>query len=497
MSDSLAVIWERADAKEPRFSGDEVAAWGDGLIERFADAGLVHQVENATSVVCDACAEGHIEDVTFIESPRRSPVRAYIHCPEHGRVRVPLDGLTQWEVDFAGIASATARALELAGDVEEIVPGRVWFLGKATVAALSREVFLARGLTWQDAAEVLGKSTRLNAAKSALVLVAGEVPSEDIWNGDAPPVVALKTVAAWNETGLSVDRGHLEAVLATGRKKTPAVPLVSFPTPAGTTWADVRFVVTDAALRIEAKGKRKDYTFQEAGFEERRKKDTPDRLWTLLKMFGVHGGVLPFKAVDEKTRTNLKQYVSDLRQRLAALLPGIEGESIAYAKDESAYRTAFRISSERTLQFPTPSGASWTDVSIAAHGDTCVRIAVTARETFSASGYTEDEECGGDVHQWEAAEREGTVERTYDLRTLGLADDRDQPNRAGKALLAVLAGKGTVQRKADDKGMLELCGVLSKLMGIDESPFEFAEIEEKWVALFESRVQHSPREPGS
>lgn len=485
MSDALAEIWERADAKEPRFSGDEVAAWDDGLVGRFADAGLVHEVENATSVTCDACADGHVEDVTFIESPRRSPVRAYIHCPEHGRVRVPLDRLRQWEVDFGGVASATARALELAGDVEELVPSRIWFLGKATIAAMSRELFLARGLTWQDAAEVLGESTRLNAAKSALVLVAGEVPPEGIWNGDAPPVVALKTVATWNETGLSIDRGHLEALLTTGRKKTPAVPLVSFPTPAGTTWADVRFVVTDAALRIEAKGKRKDYTFAEAGFEERRKKDTPDRLWALLKMFGMHGGVLPFKAVDEKTRTNLKQYVSDLRQRLAALLPGIEGESIVYDKDESAYRTAFRISSERTLQFPTPEGASWTNVSIAPHGETGVRIVVTASETFSASGYTEDEEDGGDVHQWEAAEREGTVERTYDLRTLGLADDRGRPNRAGQALLAVLAGKGTVQRKANDKGMLELCGVLSKLMSIDDSPFEFAEIEEKWVSIFD------------
>lgn len=148
MSDPLVVIWERADAKEPRFSGDDVAAWSDGLVERFTDVGLVHQIENATSVVCDACADRHVEDVTFIENPRRSSVRAYIHCPEHGRVRVPFDRLRQWEVDFGGIANAIAQALELAGEVEEIVPARVWFLGKATIAAKSREVFLARGLTW-------------------------------------------------------------------------------------------------------------------------------------------------------------------------------------------------------------------------------------------------------------------------------------------------------------------------------------------------------------
>jgi len=97
------------------------------------------------------------------------------------------------------------------------------------------------------------------------------------------------------------------------------------------------------------------------------------------------------------------------------------------------------------------------------------------------------------MHQWENAERDGTVERTYDLRTLKLADDNDEPNRAGKALLVILAGKGAVKRGADDKGMLELCGVLTKLMDITESPFEFAKLEEKWVALFDTSGEPASR----
>ncbi|MCD6404317.1 MAG: hypothetical protein J7M19_00660, partial [Planctomycetes bacterium] len=278
---------------------------------------------------------------------------------------------------------------------------------------------------------------------------------------------------------------HLESLLSIGRKKTPPTPLVSFPTPTGTTWADVRFVVADTTLRIDAKGKRKDYTFQEAGFEERRKKNAPDRLWALLKVFATHGGILPFKAANVETRNNLKQYVSDLRKRLAALLPGIEGQSILYDKDEKSYKTTFRISSEEVLHFPTPSGASWTDVSIATHGDTGVRVVVTATEKFAVSSYADDSDESS--HQWEAAEREGTVERTYDLRMLSLADDQERPNHAGQALLAVLAGRGAVERKANDKGMLELCGVLSKLLGIDGSPFDFVEIDEKWVAFFDAR----------
>lgn len=491
--EALATVWNRAGTYEARFTADELASWPVGRERLLTELRLIRRYDNATTVVCDACHDGHAEEVVCVQSPEGTPVRAYIWCPHAGRVCVPLDRLKQWRVDFDGLAGAVADALELAGNVEEVVSGRVWLLGKATIAGKSRECFLTRGLAWEDARTIFGGCVPLNAAQSALIFSADEVPPTNIWNADAPPVVALKSVVELGETGFSVDRGHLEALLSTGRKKAPATPLVSFPTPADLTWDDVRFVVTDAALRIEAKGKRKDYTFQAAGFEERRKRGTPDRLWALLKTFVMHGGVLPFKVVDEKTRTNLKQYVSDLRQRLAALLPGIEGESISYNKDEIAYATAFRISSEETLQFPTPEGASWTDVSIDRHGDNGIRITVTTREKFSASNYSVDDQGGGGVHRWEAAEREGTIERTYDLRMLRLADDKDKPGRAGKALLAVLSGKGTVKTKAADQGMIELCGVLTRLMGLDESPFEFAKLDEKWVALFNASGESATR----
>lgn len=113
--------------------------------------------------------------------------------------------------------------------------------------------------------QVVGKSTRLHAARSALVFVAGEVPSETIWNGDVPPVVAIKTVASIHAAGLMVDRVHLESLLSAGRKKTPPSPIETFPTPAGTIWHDVRMVVTETELSITAKGKTRQYTFQGGG----------------------------------------------------------------------------------------------------------------------------------------------------------------------------------------------------------------------------------------
>ena len=103
-SDPLAEVWSRADAAEARFSADEVSAWPAGHARLLNEAQSIRRDDNTTTVVCDACHEGHIEEVVFIESPPGSPIRAYMHCPAAGRVPVPLERLKQWVVDFLGLA---------------------------------------------------------------------------------------------------------------------------------------------------------------------------------------------------------------------------------------------------------------------------------------------------------------------------------------------------------------------------------------------------------
>jgi hypothetical protein len=88
--------------------------------------------------------------------------------------------------------------------------------------------------------------------------------------------------------------------------------------------------------------------------------------------------------------------------------------------------------------------------------------------------------------RWEAAVREGAVERRYDLRSLGLADEDGNPNTRGEALLAVLRSGGKVRRKSDDKAMLALGKVLGNLMQIRTPPFQFSSSQNKWSALFEA-----------
>jgi hypothetical protein len=78
------------------------------------------------------------------------------------------------------------------------------------------------------------------------------------------------------------------------------------------------------------------------------------------------------------------------------------------------------------------------------------------------------------------------MERKYDLRSLGLANEDNTPTPVGEALLAVLRGGGKVQRKSNDKAMLSLGRHLSNLMQIDIPPFQFVKDQQLWSAFFDA-----------
>lgn len=483
--DPLAKIWTCADAQQTQFSAAEVASWPEGHEEMLTASGVLRRDDNATTVVCDACHGGHIEEVVFIESPPGSAIRAYVFCPEAGRVGIPLDMLKQWVVDFDGLARAAASGLELAGQVEEIVRTRLWLLGTTTIAGRSREVFLARGITWTDAPVVFGRCERLNTSKGALFLLAGDLPYENIWTDAPPSAVPLKTVMRFDRRVLTIDRDHLEAFLTRDRRKPPFRAQKTFPTPPGTQWHEVMVWVSDLHITIEAKRSRREFTFQEAGFEEKRRRGVPDLIWGLLKAIAMRGGVIPYDGagLDRNMRANLKQYVTVLRKRLRAAIPGIGGDPVPHDRHERCYRTAFKIASQEGLTFPVPDGTKWPNVTITLTRSGAIRISVPAVERYAASTYTE--EADGDVHHWEAAERESEREREYDFRMLRLADHNGRSNAMGDALIEVLRANGVVARPAGDEVMLELCGMLTKLMaGVEGSPFDFASGSQKWVALF-------------
>lgn len=79
-------------------TADEVAEWPEGAFDALLSEGLLQEIQPATTVECDACFEQHAEVVEFIEEPPGSELRAYIACPEFGRVRVDTQRMRRWEI---------------------------------------------------------------------------------------------------------------------------------------------------------------------------------------------------------------------------------------------------------------------------------------------------------------------------------------------------------------------------------------------------------------
>ncbi len=97
----LVQLVQRARSTSPNdriVTADEVALWPETALESLLRYGVLAGVQPATTVECDACLEGHAEVVEFIEEPPGSEARAYISCPEFGRVRVDLQRMRRWEI---------------------------------------------------------------------------------------------------------------------------------------------------------------------------------------------------------------------------------------------------------------------------------------------------------------------------------------------------------------------------------------------------------------
>ncbi len=172
-------ILDRSLAREPIFTAEEVATWSDSLFDQLITDGVLKATDNAASVTCDACGHDHVEEVQYIQSPPGAELRAYISCPENGRVRVPLGWLRRWIVNKEELPVSPLRDSGIGGtDQEETaevkrgmkkgaqdgVPKRSWTQPDLDEAI--REYKAKRSSTFSDLVDGV-KRRRPGATKSA------------------------------------------------------------------------------------------------------------------------------------------------------------------------------------------------------------------------------------------------------------------------------------------------------------------------------------------
>lgn len=213
MKYDLSVLWSRADLEEPVFTGDEymrVLAPIRALIESQA---LIRRAENSTAIECDACGERHVETVELLTEPFGAKPRAYIFCPEMGRVSVALERLQQWSVDVEALCRTVASALELGPSITALVAGRVWLLGTRQFHERTRDVFLIRGITWPDSLQLLQATQRLTSSPCPLILCLKRFPDHPEWRTRDRIVLPLAETE-WLGTGATALGDRLLAVVA-------------------------------------------------------------------------------------------------------------------------------------------------------------------------------------------------------------------------------------------------------------------------------------------
>lgn len=207
MTDPLELLWPLTDAPNPIVAAHVIAAWPSDIHQRLVGLGFLHPAENAERVLCPEC-HSHIEEVLAIPGPNGS-TRFVVPCPEVHRADVPAGALQQWTVDLAAIAAALAKCLSLTGKCTELVPGRLWRLGRTKWQGTSRDVLLARGLQWDDGDAIRGAAVH---SRKPILFVPLRRPPDGVWRR-IPPILALSHVAMLVNDQIEVESLEIAAAI--------------------------------------------------------------------------------------------------------------------------------------------------------------------------------------------------------------------------------------------------------------------------------------------
>lgn len=213
--DPLAIIWRCADYPTPVLVAEDLAAMPGPVVTRLAELGILREGATANHVTCDACSEGHVEAIDRVAYPN-GHTRFFIKCPQNGWIEVLRERLLQWSVDYSPLVRALSSTLSARGEPTEVIPGRIWNLGRAALTGMSKALWAARGLAWPDAAQV---AATLPRGRSPVVFFLGQPPDDGLLAIPRESIIELRTVLTLDED-LSVDRGAIESQL-TGAAEEP------------------------------------------------------------------------------------------------------------------------------------------------------------------------------------------------------------------------------------------------------------------------------------
>jgi len=187
----------------------DLRGWPHEWLESLEAMGILVQHREADEIVYDGCDhECTIPNLGFEKHPDEPDRLVRIHRCMHGCGLVIFEppDFAQWRFSLTGLAGAVAKAIGASGVVVEDVFGRVALAGTVGDSMRTVDVFVASGLTRDDAATVLSACERLQVAQEPFVLTLATMPQATIWPGGMRPAVAvLAEHARLGPAGLALD----------------------------------------------------------------------------------------------------------------------------------------------------------------------------------------------------------------------------------------------------------------------------------------------------
>jgi len=322
----------------------------------LAEAGLVEYAGIDMYSDCHDCPLGTGCPVERMGGTDDDPEYVAI-CPAGEYLIYREADLRQWRLTAPAVARVLLDQVGEASHVEEIVPHRLWSVGR-----IGRDVsvFLFLGIRRKDAAMIAAPLHERLKLHKGLVVVFAELPATGVLPQHAV-AVSLGEVLRVEETAVVVDREHLEGLAASlvGTKVKSAHQPIS--TPAHFTWSQVRIeFISDEDVRIWTVGEPVVKTYEELGMANTRN-GRPLKSWQLLWEFAGHEGVYdlshpsvlyaPEKIAHRGSRQPLTAFsgklgtaLSDLAGHLSKLFPTIPGRPIAeYDARKHQYRAEIRL----------------------------------------------------------------------------------------------------------------------------------------------------------
>ena len=109
--------------------------------EKLIDLGILKEAKPAMSVACDACAEGHVEEINRIVREGNTVYR--IRCPEAGWVDVPKNRMGQWTFSHDAFVKQLSRSLPKGMPRECLRYGTAWKIGELEIGGANFSLILA------------------------------------------------------------------------------------------------------------------------------------------------------------------------------------------------------------------------------------------------------------------------------------------------------------------------------------------------------------------